>query len=442
MQSGQIKATFHSLWARVYTNISGNPMLKGIFLIGGGSILAQMVGILSTPIITRLFSPEDFGLFAVYLSITSVITIVASLRYELAIPIPRDEADASNLFGLCLLLVATTSSILAVLMLIFGGPLLSLIGANRLGPYLWLLVPVFFIMGIYQVFLYWTIRRRNYGIITYTKIYQSFGGAISKIILGLLSAGPWGLLIGDCISQICGIGTIISRTWQEDKKLLTNISLKGMRDAALEYKKFPLFSSSSAVINALAFQVPVLLISSFYGLSEAGLYSLSNSILFLPSLVIGSSIAQAYLGEVTEVMRRDENHRKKLASLYLSTTTRLAAIAIPLIGIIALVAPTLFPVVFGQKWLYAGVYCLPIAFVAMSNFIISPTTTLEIYGFNHWKLAWDILRTLSVIGCFLIGNMMRLSIMDTLWLYVAVMVVTYAICFIMNIKAISLVNIK
>jgi O-antigen/teichoic acid export membrane protein len=417
-------------------------MLKGIFLIGSGSLLAQMVGILSTPIITRLFSPQDFGLFAVYLSITSVITIVASLRYELAIPIPRDEAAASNLFGLSLLLVATTSSILAVLMLLFGNSLLSSIGANRLGPYLWLIVPAFFVMGIYQVFLYWTIRRRNYGIITYTKVYQSFGGVISKIILGILSAGPWGLLIGDFISQICGIGKIISRTWQEDKTILSNISIKGMRAAAMEYRKFPLFSSSSAVINALAFQVPVLLISSLYGLNEAGFYSLSNGILFLPSLVIGSSIAQVYLGEITVVMRSDEDHRKRLASLYLSTTLRLAAIAIPLIGIMALVAPALFPVIFGQKWLDSGVYCLPIAFVAMSNFIISPTTTLEIFGFNHWKLAWDILRTLSVIGCFLVGYQMRLSIMDTLWLYVIVMVLTYAICFILNIRAIKMVNVK
>lgn len=425
---------------RVAKIVRTNPMLKGIFLIGSGSLLAQVLGIISTPIITRLYGPQDFGLFAVYLSIISVITIIASLRYELAIPLPEDEVEASNLFVLCLATVAATSAVMIGLVYFFSDTLLALMGANGLKPYIWLAVPGFFVIGIYQVFIYWTIRRRNYGIITYTKVYQSVGGVASKITFGLLSFGPWGLLLGDFISQVCGIGKIVSKTWKEDRELIVKCSLKGLRSAAGKYRKFPLFSSSSAIINAMALQLPVLLISAFFGLKEAGYYSLSYGILFLPAMVIGTAIAQVYLGEVTMVKRSGDN--SKLESLYLSIIGKLALISIPLIGAIAIAAPTLFPVVFGGKWLEAGLYCIPIALLAISNFIISPTSILEIYGYNHWKLAFDIVRTLSVIGSFLLARRIGLSIINTLWLYVVVMVLAYLAYFIMNVRAIRNINAK
>ncbi len=434
-----IKRVLESIGNKLYAIISINSMLSGIFLIGTGSLLAQIIGIILMPIITRLYNPQDFGLFAVYLSIISIIMVIASLKYELAIPIPKDDIVASNLLILCLLLISITTSIMIIFVYIFGIPFLILIGAYGLNPYLWLVIIDFFVIGIYQVFIYWAIRRRNYGIITYTKIYQSFGGNISKIIFGFLSFGPLGLMLGDLISQICGIGKVISRTWKDDKILFKDCSIKGIYSAALEYRKFPLFSCSSAIINTIAFQIPVILISSLYGFKEVGYYTLSYSIIFLPGSLICAGIAQVFLGEVTKIMRDD---RKKLESLYLSVTYKLAIIIIPLISIIALIAPFVFPIIFGEKWLDAGIYCLPLALLAISNFIISPTSSLEVYGFNHWKLLWDICRTVLVIVCFFIGSQIRLPIISTLWAYAILMVLAYIICFIMNIKAIRIINVK
>ena len=439
-QFDHIKNASLDIKDRLFSIVSANPMLRGIFLIGSGSLLAQVLGIISTPIITRLYGPQDFGLFAVYLSIISVITIIASLRYELAIPLPKDEAEASSLFVLCLATVIATSFMMIGIVYLFSGSILALMGADGLKPYVWLVVPGFFVIGIYQVFIYWTIRRRNYGIITYTKVYQSVGGVASKIAFGFLSFGPWGLLLGDFISQVCGIGKIVSKTWKDDHQLIRQCSLKGLYSAAIKYRKFPLFSSSSAIINAMALQLPVLLISAFFGLKEAGYYSLSYGILFLPAMVIGTAIAQVYLGEVTVIKRNGDSG--KLESLYLSIVVKLALVSIPMIGAIAIVAPTVFPVVFGGKWLEAGVYCIPIALLAISNFIMSPTSILEIYGYNHWKLVFDIIRTVSVIGCFFLAHSAGFSILNTLWIYVIVMVLAYLLYFIMNITAIRNINAK
>jgi O-antigen/teichoic acid export membrane protein len=190
----------------------------------------------------------------------------------------------------------------------------------------------------------------------------------------------------------------------------------------------------------MALQLPVILISAFFGLKEAGYYSLSYGILFLPASVIGVAIAQVYLGEVTVVKRNGDS--RKLESLYLSIVGKLALISIPMIGAIAILAPTLFPIVFGGKWLEAGVYCIPIALLAIGNFILSPTSILEIYGYNHWKLVFDIARTLSVIGSFILARHVGLSILNTLWLYVAVMILAYLVYFIMNVKAIRNINAK
>lgn len=433
-QLSYVKDLSYSTRDKAYNIIRTNAMLKGIFLIGTGSLLAQIAKVVSMPIITRLYGPQNYGLFAVYLSLFSIVTIIASLKYELAIPVAKDEKVASNLFNLCLLLVAATSVCIMLSLALFGDSLLLLLGASELKPYLWLFIPAFFIIGVFNIFIYWTIRRRNYGIITYTKVYQSFGGVISKIALGFLPLGPLGLIIGDFISNICGVGKVISKAWREDRDILRRGPIKAILDTAVEYRRFPLYTCSSAVISQITLQVPVLLISSMYGLKEAGYYSLATSILFLPASIIGDGINQVYLGEVTELMRN--NKYKVLESLFLSTTSKLALIAIPLIGAIAVVAPIIFPIVFGSKWLNVGVYCLPISVVAISYFIIAPTSNIEISGFNHWELIWNVFRTVAIIGCFFIGYQMKTSIMSALWVYVSVMVLAYFIYFLMNIKAI------
>ena len=144
---------------------------------------------------------------------------------------------------------------------------------------------------------------------------------------------------------------------------------------------------------------------------------------------------QVYYAEVSKMIR--ENSRE-IKDLYISTTRRLLIIGIPLIIIPCLLAPFFFPLVFGEVWRDAGLYCLPLAILALANFVVSPTSMLSGYGFNHWTLIWDSSRTFLVLVSFYLIQVLSLPILVALFIYASVMAIMYVVNYLMNIRAITL----
>jgi O-antigen/teichoic acid export membrane protein len=232
-----------------------------------------------------------------------------------------------------------------------------------------------------------------------------------------------------------GIGTLLRYMWEKDRGLFKSLSLSRMVDNAKRYIQFPLYSFPSGVINALALQLPVFMLSAIYGLRVVGMFTLAHSVLVLTSSLISTSMGQVYFAEVSKMTR--ENSRE-LKNLYLTTTKKLFFIGTPLIIIPSLLAPFLFPVVFGPVWSEAGWYCLPLAIVAIANFVISPTSVLLCYGYNHWGLIWDVSRTLLVLFSFYWIQVLSLPVMIALFIYSIVMAVMYGVNYLLNIWAVDL----
>ena len=416
-------------------SILSDTLAKGIFIIASGTVIAQIIGIITTPIITRLYTPSDFGTLGLFTATLSILALAGGFRYELALPLPKDDEDAANLFIFFLLLLSVTSLCFFIIIYLLGDLILSFFHIDTLKAYVFLLIIGFFGASLYGALTFWVTRRRDYARITHTRIYQSSGGSATKILLGLFAVGPVGLIIGYLLSQMLGIGTFVRYMWKNDRAFFGAISFSRMVKNARQYIQFPLFSFPAGIINALALQLPIFMLSAIYGLNVMGMYAFAYELLILPSSLISRSMLQVYYAEVSNMMRENSNEIK---NLYIATTRKLFLIGIPLIIVPCLLAPFFFPLIFGELWRDAGLYCLPLAILALSNFIVSPTSMLSGYGFNHWTLIWDISRTILVFVSFYVIQVLSLPVMIALFIYSSVMAFMYGVNYLMNIRAISL----
>jgi len=420
--------------ARALAFILNNPLYKGAIILGSGTAVAQMVGIITMPIITRLYTPSDLGVLAVYSSTLAIVGIGATLRYEFAYSLPKKDEDATNLFGLCLILLSVTTTFFALILLFGGDLLINYFNLSTVEQYFWFLLAGFFGMGLYTILNYWAIRQRDYKRITQTKINQGAGGSVCKILLGILSFGPMGLIIGHIVSQIAGIGTLAHAMWKKERENLKTASLSGMIHVSIKYKSFPIFDFPASIINTISLQLPPLMLLALYDSQTVGFYALAQMLIVLPGSVISTSMGQAYLGETSKMVR---DKSQELRPFYVQTLKHLTMIAIPLIGILALCAPFVIPIIFGEVWREAGWYCWPLAINVIAGFVVSPTSFLHIYGYNHWRLMLNITRTIGVFIGFYMCQLLGFSIFTTLIVYSTIISAMYIIMIKLNLKAIS-----
>jgi len=432
-----LKSPFNPYISRLLAFFLNNPLYKGVLIIGSGTALAQIIGIVAMPIITRIYTPSDLGILAVYSSVLAIVGTGASLRYEFAYLLPKEDEDAVNLLGLCLILILITATMLAIVLFFWGELITDIFDLGSIEQYLWFILVGFVGVGLYAILNNWAIRQRDYKQITYTKINQGIGGAATKIIFGLLSFGSTGLILGHIVSQIAGIGTLARAMWKKEMAQLKAISLSRMGVVAKAYKSFPTFNLPASVLNTASLQIAPIMLLALYDSQVAGFYALANAILILPGTVISQSMGQVYLGEASKMVR--ENSRE-LRLMYLRTLRHLTIIAVPLIGIPAICAPFVFPFIFGEAWTEAGWYCLPLALMVISSFVVSPTSKLLLYGYNHWVLFYNIILIVGIFIGFYISKYLLFPALITLLIYAIVRIIMNFFNISLNLKAIHDLN--
>ena len=427
---GSLKEKILALKERIFSD----SLSKGIFIIASGTVIGQLITVVTMPILTRLYSPADYGVLGLFSSSLTILGMAGGFSYEFALPLPKKDGDAANLFTVFLLILSLTSLCFLIIIFLFGNIVLSFFHLDVLEPYAVLLIFGFFGGSLYTGLTYWVTRRRDYARITKTKIYQGFGGSFSKIILGIFAVGPIGLLIGAVLSQMMGIGTLVRYMVKRDRGLFKAISPSRMAEMARQYVQFPLFSCPSMIINTLGLQLPVFMIAAIYGLKTVGMFTMAYAVLVLTSSLVSSSMSQVYYAEVSHMLRENSREIKKL---FISTTKKLLFIGIPLIIIPSLLAPFFFPIIFGESWNEAGFFCLPLAIMALSNFVVSPTSILSAYGFNHWSLMWDISRTFLIFISFSMVQFLSLPVLTALFIFSCLMACMYGVNYMMNLLAID-----
>lgn len=376
-----------------------NPesVFRHVSLIAGGTVIAQTVGILTMPIISRIYSPSDYGIMAIYTSVIAILQVPSGFLYHLAIPFPKNERYAKALIVLSLGLQILFVSILALLLFVAGKFLLARLAMSELIPYRPLIPLGLLITGVYIMLTQWAIREKFFTTIARTKITQSLSGAVTKIVLGLLGIRPLGLLIGTIVAQGGGIITLLRSLLK--KGGIPHPEKGDIRRAALQYRKFPMYSTWSALLNTLGGKLIPLLLVSFYNPEIAGLFAMAQALLYLPSVFIGQAIGQVFLQRACVA-----KHSGGIQSLSFRAYLVLLRLGFFPLLFISFFSPILFAVILGDRWIEAGAYAKVLGPLIAFGFAYSPMSRLySILNRQGIALFIEIAQIIIITFAFLLG---------------------------------------
>jgi lipopolysaccharide exporter len=378
--------------------LPGGVFGRSVLTLASGTAVSQLILALSTPVLTRLYSPADYGTLAVYAATVTVLLVVASLRYELAIPLPEDDTLAGSLLGLTLLIVAGMTAGLILLVWLAGERFIAAVRVPALRPYLWLVPLGFAGAGLYQALSYWAIRRRAFGRVARTKLTQGFGQVTTQLACGFAGLGAPGLLVGDVVGRVAGGGGLGLAALRD--RPFAGMTRGTMAAAAARYRRFPLITTWSGLLNVGSLQLPSILFAAFFGAAAAGLYALSYKMLVLPTMLLGQSVAQVFLSRAA-IAARDPAELRRLTE---RTALLLFGVGLPLFAVVALGGPDIFGTVMGRRWEQAGRYAQVLAPWFVLWLVSSPLSgLLNVREWQGWALAFSAGEFALRLGSLLVG---------------------------------------
>lgn len=350
--------------------LENNNFIRHVTILSGASVVAQLINIVSMPIVSRLYSPNDFGVLALYSSIVGLLATISGFRYYLVIPLVRRERYIQALAWLSLIsqcfCVLTFAIIIEICKMYLEDT-----SYGVLLPYRYLIPVGVLCVGIYSTVVQWAIREKEFTLIAKTKLVQTVSRCSIFFMCGFINAAPIGLLLGDIAGQSGGSTSIFYSIMKKIQKV--KFSFTHIKRAALSYRKMFLFDTPSSLINMSgAYLLPIIM--TYYWIPDiVGSFSMAQQVLALPSAVIGTAIGQVFIQRCSQA-----KHDGNIEVLYLKTLKLLFITGVGPILLISMLAPVLFPIILGSKWAEAGKFAMMMSPWVALNFIYSPLSMIYV----------------------------------------------------------------
>ena len=323
---------------------------RNVLTLMTGTTVAQAIPIAISPILTRLYTPEDFGVLALYMSIVSILGVIVTGQYELAIMLPKKENDALNIFYLSIIITSVISFLTLISVIYFNNEITLLLNNPQISKWLYLIPVSIFITGLFNSFNYWFNRNKDYKLLAKTKVTQSFINSGSNLSLGFLKLTNLGLILSSFLAQLIAVSLFI-KTFQ-----FKNIQLfhkKRILILAKKYKKFPKITMLHTLFNSFSNNIPVLLIIQYFSNKEAGFFLFTNRIIGMPLSIISGAISTVFFKEINDIKI---NQPKRLLTFYKSIIFKLLLLLIPLLTALFFILPLIIPIIFGEQWKDLAMY--------------------------------------------------------------------------------------
>lgn len=406
------------------STILKSSTFKNLSKLVSGTVVAQVIPVASMPLLTRIFDPQDFGAFSLFVGISSIIIVAASLRFELAIPQAKEVLIAERIFVLCILIVLVLSCVLYLSFTFAEHQLFSILNLNReVAPNFFnFLVPTFLCSGIMQICIARSIRLSDFSGVAMGKIVVSTGYIVCQLLFGILLV-PGALLFGYASGQLLGCIYLLLRSSEWLKSFGRKASFVGIRNSAIEYKNLPIYSAPGAMIDAFCSTLPLLVVSSVYGLTTAGMFGMAFRILGIPASMFSLSLSQIIFQKVAS---NDGLKPRYISSLLTKSILGLALIIIPFGVLMFFYGPDLFSLALGDEWRLSGEYASILIIGIGAQFLASPNSQILALKENI-KLGtfWQILRLSTLFLVLFLA--FEYDFETFLWLFVAHEVVIYTV---------------
>ena len=399
-------------WLRRAGSWRDDRLLRRIALLSTGVMAGQAVAVLASPLLTRLYTPEEFGLFAIVSALSGILGTSIGLRFELAVPSCRDEAQVAHTVALTMLACAAVSLLLLLGIAVGGTALAAGLGSPEVRPLLWLLPPMLLLWGCGQPLVYWSIRRGSFRMNAINRTLQLASQAAGQLALAIPVGGGLGLTLGYGLGYLLRLAhhlwALPAQAWAE----LRAVRLRPLWRLAQEHRRYPAYSLPSALLQSAAQFLPALLLAPLYGPAVAGLFALAQRMLDVPIRLLSNTASEAFLGEVARL------DPEAVQRVFLRTARRFLAVGLVGMAPLLLAGPPLFALAFGEPWRDAGTMVQCLVPVSLARFVVIPISqTLYVVRRQDLHLISAVLNLGALAGAFLLGWWQDLGPLATLLIY-------------------------
>lgn len=411
-----------------------NDFAKNILTLITGTTAAQIIPFAVSPVLTRLYSPDDFGVLALFFSICSILSVVAAGRYELSIVIPEKDDEAANIVALSIFVSLIFVLFLQIVFVVFNSGIASLLGNGSISVWLYFVPLVVFMMSLYNILRYFSIRIKDFKNVAVTRAVKSAAGAFIKLALGFAGFISGGLVTGEIISQFFGNTSLVRNVYRR-KELFSGVTRAKMACEAKKYSDFPKFSLPGALSNSLSLNLNSFFLTSFFSLAVLGQYALVNKAVNVPLTLLGSSVSDAYFQRAA----RERNETGSAKNAFIQSAKYLSLIAIPVFFVLFFFGNELFAFVFGESWRIAGSYAKILSFLVAVRLVAAPlSVTMSTFEKQKTSLMLTLLQLALMVVIFVVSNLFSFEMKEFLVLYTALMTSYYLlmllVCFNIAVK--------
>lgn len=348
------------------TNLKSNTYVMQILTLMSGTLLAQIIMLGAIPILTRLYTPTEFGLFSLFLSIITIIGSISSLKYDQAIMLPKSEKNAQALVFLSILITVSITIISIVFILLFNDFILDYFDGSITILYL---IPIGILLtGLVQIFTAYSSRNQFYKHLSKTKVANA--SFLASVQIGLKYLFNYNALIeGKLVADLISLLLLFRYHFKKQTLQIKFLSKRRIKLNVDRHHHFPKYQAGTVFLNSLSQNIPILLLGTLYSSEIAGYYALTIRVLQAPVSLIGMSTREVFYQKASRLYANKESFLK----LYEKTTLGLLKIIIVPTFIIYLFGEELYSILFGTEWNIAGIYSETLIFWILLAFINSPS---------------------------------------------------------------------
>ncbi|WP_252090520.1 oligosaccharide flippase family protein [Pseudomonas sp. MWU13-3659] len=385
--------------------IPKSSFARNVLTLMTGTTFAQAVPVLVSPVLTRMYSPQEFGVFAFYLALVSILAVLATGRYELAIMVPRRDRSGAAITLLALAVSLVFCVVIFLVVLLFGRDIAKLCNmSDHYQIFYWVPVSVAFMAG-YQALNYWCNRIGYYRPMAMARISQSISMSTVQVGAGPLGGGVFGLLGGGVVGHFSAFAFLLLRVRRSDGRVFRRCRAPLLRAVARRYVDFPKYLIVAHSLNMASFQAPVIVLGALFTSSVSGFFMLTQRVVGAPMSIVASAIGDVFRQQAGRMYAEHGQCRE----IYVGTFKRLLSIAVPAFIVFFLVAPSLFALVFGEQWRVSGDYARVLTPMFFFQFITSPLSSMYMLAQRQrldllWQSGLFLLTGLSFVMAFVFDS--------------------------------------
>lgn len=412
-----------------------NNYFKDIFNQAALVFLAQLMPVIFSPIISRIYNESAIAEITGLISLSSILMVFSSLKLENTIVIEKDNGVAKKIVSSCFFLISLYSILILFLVILFHKPLVSIF---KLDSSIYLVPLYVFLFSFLNVLNFWFVRIKKFKLKAVSKIIENiFYILISILLFYIIGNNQFGLVLG----KILGILIALIILFRLSQMTFTRITVNTFKKLIYKYKEFPLYNAPSNLANVIGLQLLVVFIGLYFSKQEFGFFGLANMIIVIPISFISQSVASIFFQKITE--HYQNKNFDAIKQTFYKTLILLLSIGIPAFIILFFGSEYIFSFVFGSQWIESGKIASVLSLVFLSQLVVSPLGVFLI-AIEEIKLNsyWQYGRFVFIgIVIFISLEFVKLNFMDFIHYYsLAIAFVYFVYLIIMLVKLKNLKN--